>query len=145
MNGIVDLTSSPPPLRHDELWRIYLSIIVMFYGAFLAATSMLVPDAGSLVLDDEGFWIKGCLDKKHRKMWVETSNFRTEPHAAFWTAVIYDNAAQTRSKVGIILTALCPPGSLVRRQTSVLKDVYDLTPETLALLMTQWRERALQH
>jgi hypothetical protein len=137
MNILLDL-STAAPVRHYELWRMYVSIIAMICGVFLVATSTLAPDAGSLVLDNEGFWIKGYLGKRHKKMWTETSNFRVEERNAFMSIVVYDSALQARSKVGKILNAL-------RDRRSALHDLCDLTPETLAELMTQWRERALQH
>jgi hypothetical protein len=137
MNILRDLAIPPPPVRHYELWRIYVSIIAMIYGVFLAATSMLAPDAGSLVLDSEGFWINGYFGMRHRRTWMETSNFRVEERNAFSSIVVYDNATQAPSKVGKILSALWD-------RRSALHGPCDLMPETLALLMTQWRERALQ-
>jgi hypothetical protein len=138
MNILLDLAISPAPVHHYELWRIYVSTIAMICGVLLVASSVLAPDAGSLVLDDEGFWIKGYLGKRHKKTWMETSNFRVEERNAFMSIVVYDNVLQARSKVGKILSAL-------RDRRSALHGLCDLTPETLALLMTQWRERALQH
>jgi hypothetical protein len=129
---------SPPPVRHYEPWRIYVSIIAVIYGALRALCSTLIPDSGTLVLDDEGFGIKSYLGKIRRRAWMGTNNFRVEERNTFVSVVVYDDAVQAHTKSGEILSAL-------RGQKSPLYDRYDLTPETLALLMTQWRELALQH
>jgi hypothetical protein len=134
VNILLDLANPPPTTRH----YIYLPIIIKICGALLVASSVLAPDAGSLVLDDEGFWIKGYLGKRHKKTWMETSNFRVEERNAFSSIVVYDNAVEACTKVERVLAAL-------RGRRSTLYGLCDLTPETLAQLMTQWRERALQH
>jgi hypothetical protein len=97
------------------------------------AAVMLLPGAGGLVLDGEGFDVIS-LYRTHRCRWTDTGGFMvaTSPRKM----VVYDSLT---SRSGV----LAQFNTGITGRNAGLPDTYGLKPETLAELMTRWRERAL--
>jgi len=117
----------------------YLSIIALIFKSSVGLYEIVaLSDPGRLILDENGFEIKEPLRKTYRVQWANSSNFEVRKKTRISISdVFYDNADRGHSWFG-------------RRRilnsgwNSVLAGTYRLTPESLALLMTQWRERALE-
>jgi hypothetical protein len=104
-------------------------------GAIVAALIML-PGAGALMLDSDGFEVTN-LFRHHRSHWQVTAGFAAAriPHAR-QPMVVYDDTTQSTKSLARINIAI------VGRNAG-LPDTYGLSADDLARLMAQWRERAL--
>jgi hypothetical protein len=117
---------------------VALAIFGIMFFLFLAAL-MLMPDAGSLVLDDEGLVIKGDFGASRRVRWSDASKFevkRTSKYLGLWRASESVASGMVCDIAGTQAT---------KHRKSGLVDTYELSPEALVMLMTRWRELALQH
>jgi hypothetical protein len=98
-------------------------------GIPLAAV-MLLPGAGGLVLDSEGF-DRISFYRTERWRWTDTDF--VVAMLPFGQMVVYDSRTPT-SGVNTGITG----------RNAWLPETYGLKPEALAELMTRWRERALR-
>jgi hypothetical protein len=112
-------------------------VVLIFFGlvAVVAAAAML-PGAGGLTLDRDGFEATN-LFRRHRTRWQDATGFqaaRIPPAHQNWVAYDDVNASTKRIakfNVGIV------------GRNVALPDTYGLSADNLAQLMVQWRERAL--
>jgi len=121
-------------------WDIYSFITILGF-VFLGLLIILFRfQPGTLDLDDQAFVVKSSVTNKTvRIRWQDASNFEVGKGPMFGgccpsikrNMVVYDNAAKEGTEVG--------------DNRSFLLDTYEgFTPETLARLMTHWRERAIK-
>jgi hypothetical protein len=111
--------------------------VLIFFGlvALVAAAAML-PGAGALTLDRDGFEVTN-LFRRHRSRWQDTVGFlaaRIPP--ARQKFVVYDDVTQssrTLAKINVEIVG----------RNAALPDTYGLSAENLAHLTARWRERAL--
>jgi hypothetical protein len=109
--------------------------VVIFFGAGLViSATMLLPGAGGLVLDGNGFQVTS-LFRKHRSRWRDVSRFEpiSVPYAR-QRMVGFDDATAGRT-ITAINTALTG-------HNAALPDNYGFSVDELAELMRRWRERA---
>ena len=117
--------------------KVWISLAIFGCGALIAA-AMLLPGAGSLTLDAEGFE-RVTLYVKSRTSWRQVDRFMVGAYAAPRTRKVrfvgYDDARK-------------PADNMTRRMSgrnAALPDTYGLAHAELASLMTQWRARAMAH
>jgi hypothetical protein len=115
-------------------WGSYV-LIVFGAGAIVAAV-MLVPGAGALRLDRDGFVVRS-LFRSSRVRWQDASKFApVSIPPSMQRMVCYDDAklaAGTMAKLNVAITG----------RNSALPDSYGLSVDELARLMVQWREQAV--
>lgn len=112
----------------EVLWA---SACVLVLGGLVASVAiLLLPGMTGLTLDVDGFAI-GVILRRDRYAWRDVSGFRIEDEYG---------AAQLRLVVFDLRATSAHPR---RGATAALPGNYPLSEEDLALLMTQWRERAL--
>jgi hypothetical protein len=111
--------------------------VLIFFGLVtLVALAAMLPGAGSLLLDREGFVVTSMF-KPSLVRWRDANGFvsgRLGP--APQKFVLYDYS-KTRGKIVADVTA-----SLVGR-SATLPDTYRLSADDLARLMQSWRNRAV--
>jgi hypothetical protein len=115
--------------------RGWLVLIFFGLGTVIAAAAML-PGAGALVLDREGFEVTN-LFRHHRTSWQDATGFqaaRIPP--ARQKLVSYDDVTQSTKSLAKINVGIVG-------RNAALPDTYGLSADDLAQLMAQWRERAL--
>ena len=101
----------------------------------LVGAVMLLPGAGRLLLDAEGFEVTS-LFRKHRCRWVDVSAFEvTRLPPANQKMVVFDDA---RSKD----SALAKVSRSLAGRSGGLPDSFSLSYEDLAEVMNRWRARA---
>lgn len=109
---------------------------IVFFGiAALVGAIMLLPGAGGLRLDSDGFEMTS-LFRRHRSRWTEVSEFevvRVPP--SLQKMVVFDDARTKDS-------ALAKANRSLTGRTSGLPDSYGLRHEDLAAIMNEWRARA---
>jgi hypothetical protein len=112
-------------------------LVAIFALGIPIAGIMLLPGAGGLVLDSDGFDVTS-LYRIHRWRWTDTSGFMvaTLPPRG-QKMVVYDSRA---AKPGV----LAEYSTKLTGRNSGLPDTYGLKPEALAELLICWRERALR-
>jgi len=119
---------------HDEpLWG-WLAVGFFGVGALVAAL-MLLPGAGGLLLDSDGFEMTS-LFRRHRCRWAEVSEFevvRLPPSRQ--KMVVFDDARTKDS-------ALAKLNRSFAGRSGGLSDSYNLSHEDLAAIMNAWRARA---
>jgi hypothetical protein len=114
--------------------KVWLGLVVFGVCALVPAV-MLLPGAGRLTLDAEGFE-QVSLYLKRRVAWRQVGNF---------TVRRYSLRGRNTDFVGYD-DARLPADNMNRRmigRNAALPDTYDLSHDELASLMTQWRARAL--
>jgi hypothetical protein len=109
----------------------------VFFGlvALVAPVAML-PGAGGLVLDREGFDVTS-LFRRYRVRWQDTADFAAVvlPPARH-RMVAYNDRKQSSSRLARMNVAIVG-------RNAAIPDTYGFSAEALAQLMAQWRERAL--
>ena len=111
--------------------------VLVFFGlvALIAAVAML-PGAGGLILDREGFDVTS-LFRRYRIRWQDTADFAAVSiPPAHQKMVGYNDLKQSSSRLAKMNVAI------VGRDAAI-PDTYGLSADALAQLMAQWRERAL--
>jgi hypothetical protein len=96
---------------------------------------MLLPGAGGLRLDSDGFEMTS-LFRRHRSRWMEVSEFevvRLPP--SLQKMVVFDDVRTKDS-------ALAKVNRSLAGRTGGLPDSYSLSHEDLAAIMNEWRARA---
>jgi hypothetical protein len=112
-------------------------LVLIFFGlaAAVAAVAML-PGAGALTLDAQGFEATN-LFRRHRTRWQDTTGFqaaRIPPARQMW--VVYDDITQNKKSIAKFNIGIVG-------RNAALPDTYGLSADDLAQLMAQWRGRAL--
>ena len=111
-------------------------VLIFFVLVALVGAAALLPGAGGLTLDREGFAVTN-LFRSYRARWQDTTGFtavRIPP--AHQKMVMYDDAKQSGRSLAQLNVAIAGRGA-------GLPDTYGLSADDLAHLMAQWRERAL--
>lgn len=120
-----------------EAWVAGIASVLFFGACTVIGALMLLPGAGSLTLDVDGFEVCS-LFRRHRIAWPQASLFIVA------TLALPDN---NKRMVGYDDDRLKGFGAEFSRGTigrnAALPDTYRLSVEELARLMTEWRERAL--
>jgi len=100
------------------------------------ATIMLLPGAGGLVLDVEGFDVISMY-RTRRWRWTDAGGFMVATLPRRQKMVVYDSRTPRSGVLAKFNTG-------ITGRNAGLPETYGLKPETLAELMTHWRERALR-
>jgi hypothetical protein len=111
-------------------------VLIVFAVFAIIAGLMLVPSAGSLKLDRDGFEATS-LFRSHRVRWQDATSFT--PVAippSMQKMVCYDNASLAGG-------ALAKVNVAIAGHNAALPDSYGLAVDELARLMAQWRARAV--
>ena len=121
----------------SDRWAAWAGLLI---GGLIVpfAAIMLLPAAGSLTLDADGF-VTCSLFRRFHTPWRQVSEFRVGeypfPGESRQRTIIYDD---TKSA-----SLFAEPVREMLGRNSALPDTYGLSYEDLAQLMTQWRARAL--
>jgi hypothetical protein len=110
--------------------------VLIFFGlAAIVAAAAMLPGAGGLTLDRDGFEVTN-LFRSYRARWHDTAGFTAVriPHAQMM--VVYDDAKQSGKGLAQLNVAIAGRGA-------GLPDTYGLSADDLAQLMAQWRDRAV--
>jgi hypothetical protein len=119
----------------DDAANGWWVLIFFGFGSLVAAVALL-PGAGTLALQQDGFEIKNFF-RRDRIAWQDATRFepiRIPP--AMQKLVAFDQGSTANrplAKLNIMFAG----------HNGVLPDTYGLSAEALARLMTLWRERAL--
>ena len=110
---------------------------VIFFG-FVAAVAiiMLIPGAGGLTLNRDGFEVTS-LFRSHFVTWADATDFlagRIPPAAK--KMVLYNHAGAKNSTLGKLNAGLVG-------RNGAIPDTYGMSADALASLLAQWRERAV--
>jgi hypothetical protein len=114
--------------------RAWLGAVLFGFGV-LASIIMLLPGAGGLVLDGDGFAVTKFY-RIRRYRWADAGGFTVWAHRSN-KVVVFDSRTAVSSRLVQINTKLTG-------RNSGLPDTYGLKAATLAELMSRWRERALR-
>jgi hypothetical protein len=120
------------PWDSAETW-----FVTAFFGICMAAAIViLLPGAGGLRLDRQGFQVTS-LYRSHFVRWPDATGFKaaTVPPAR-QTMVVFDDAGAAAGALGRLNVGLIG-------RTSSLPDTYGMSADELAGLMERWRERAV--
>jgi hypothetical protein len=116
--------------------RGWLGVIFFGLGALVAAVQLL-PGAGALMLDRDGFEV-ASLFRRHRTRWQDAAGFiAARLPRARQKMVAYDDAT-------LGTTSLTKFNVSVIGRNAALPDTYGFSADDLAQLMARWRERALR-
>jgi len=110
-------------------------LVLIFFGAGLVmSATMLLPGAGGLVLDGDGFQVTS-LFRRHRSRWQDVTRFEpiSVPYARQRMVGFDDTTA------GRTITAI---NTALTGHNAALPDTYGFSVDELAELMRRWRERA---
>jgi hypothetical protein len=111
--------------------------VLIFFGlAAVVGAAAMLPGAGGLTLDREGFETTN-LFRRHRTRWQDATGFqaaRIPPAHQKW--VVYDDVNVSTKRIAKFNVGIVG-------RNGALPDTYGLSADNLAQLMAQWRERAL--
>ena len=113
----------------------WLPLIFFSLVALVAAVAML-PGAGALTLDRDGFEVTS-LFRRHHTRWQDAHGFaaaRIPPATQRWA--VYDDISQSGKRLAKINVEIVG-------RNAALPDTYGLSPDDLGNLMMLWRERAV--
>ena len=117
------------------VWMIQDGKWIFGLVALIAAVAML-PGAGGLILDREGFDVTS-LFRRYRIRWQDTADFAAVSiPPAHQKMVGYNDLKRSSSRLAKMNVAI------VGRDAAI-PDTYGLSADALAQLMAQWRARAL--
>jgi hypothetical protein len=108
--------------------------LIFFAACLVVSVIMLLPGAGGLVLDRDGFRMTS-LFRSHRVRWQDATGF--EPISIPYSnqrLVGFDHAAAGRT-IAALNTAIAG-------HNAALPDTYGFSVDELAQLMLRWQERA---
>ena len=107
--------------------------LVFFAACLIVSVIMLLPGAGGLVLDRDGFRVTS-LFRSHRSRWRDVSGF--EPISVSSQRLVgFDDRAANRA-IGALNT-------VIAGHNAALPETYGFYVDELAELMQRWRERAM--
>jgi hypothetical protein len=111
--------------------------VLIFFGAgTIVSVVMLLPGAGGLTLDRDGFTIIS-LFRANRSRWQNVTGFQAISVPFSSKAMVgFDDVTAKGNALAAVSTAMAGRGA-------ALPDTYGLAVEELVRLMTQWRERAV--
>jgi hypothetical protein len=111
--------------------------VIAFFGlGSIIALAAMLPGAGSLTFDRDGFAAK-TLFRGHRARWADATGFiAVGIPPSMQRMVCYDDASVTSS-------ALASANVAITGRNAALNDTFGLSADDLAQLMIGWRERAL--
>jgi hypothetical protein len=118
-----------------DMFYFSAAALIVFAITALPGVIAFLADPGLLVLDQRGFEIKRLWANAYKVEWGNARNFAV---GTPYGLVTYDDDATDDTIIGKIRRALGNP-------KPHLPSVEGFAPESLALFMTQWRERALNH
>jgi hypothetical protein len=111
-------------------------VLIFFAAVALVAAVAMLPGAGALTLDREGFEITN-LFRRHRTRWQDASGFTaTQIPPARQLFVVYDDARASTHRVAKVNVAIAG-------RSAGLPDTYGQPADKLAELMAAWRTSAL--
>jgi hypothetical protein len=116
---------------------LYGWLALLFFGCgVLVSAIMMVPGAGSLTLDRDGFEIINMYRRSFFR-WSDGSGFTAKilPPAT-QHVVVFDSAGAAHKSLGRLNT-------MFAGRNAGLPDTYGLPAKDLAELLSKWRERAL--
>ena len=109
--------------------------VLIFFGlGMLVAAIAMLPGAAALTLDPTGFEITNFY-RRSRTRWQDASDFTAARIPPARLRFVLFNVAGRSGTLSRINTAFAG-------HNGSLPDTYDLSPDDLAQLMAQWRERA---
>jgi hypothetical protein len=113
-------------------------LAIAFFGIGIAvALVMLMPGAGGMILDREGFTIVN-LFRRNVILWTDATDFVADTIPMTVKKTVLFNLASAKSKMlGRLNVGLTG-------RNGAIPDTYGLSADDLANLMAQWRERALR-
>jgi hypothetical protein len=107
-------------------------VLIFFAVCFAVSALMLLPGAGGLVLDGDGFQVTS-LFRSHRSRWRYVSRF--EPILVSRQRMVgFDDATASRA-----ISAL---NTAIAGHNAALPDTYGFYVDDLAELLQRWRDRA---
>jgi hypothetical protein len=120
-------------IREGEAWGwlVFVFFLLMAAVGFV----MLLPGAGRLLLDAEGFEVTS-LFRRGRSRWADVSGFEvTRIPPAGQKMVVFDDVRTKDSALAKVTRSLAG-------RSGGLPDNYGLSYEELAAIMNEWRRRA---
>ena len=110
-------------------------VAVFFAVGAIVAALMLLPGAGALALDADGFQATK-LFRRHRTRWQDVTGFAAvKILPSMQKMVVFDDIKMTGRTIAKLDAA-------ITGHNAGLPDTYGLSGDDLARLMTQWRQRA---
>jgi len=134
MSGSALFAAAGVGMLREGNWKGWL--VLLFFGlCTLMSAIALLPGAGSLVLDREGFQFCS-LFRRHRTLWRDASGFAAAavPPARL-PLVVFDDRQQRSGTLASLNVGLVG-------RTSALPDTYGFKADELAKIMAQWQARA---
>ena len=124
------------------IWMVLSSasrgwLVVIFFGVCaIVSAVMLLPGAGMLRLDRDGFEATSVF-RRHRSRWRDATDFESARIPPSMIALVVYNDANLSGK------SIAKLNTLIAGRNAGLPDTYGLSAADLADLMTEWRERAI--
>jgi hypothetical protein len=114
---------------------VWLVSVFFAFGSIVAAI-MLLPGAGALTLDGDGFQATS-LFRRHRSRWQDVTGFAAAAiPPSFQKLVVFDDIKMTGRTMAKLSVAIAG-------HNAGLPDTYGFSADDLARLMTAWRKRAV--
>ena len=112
-------------------------LVLIFFGLTAAvAAAVMLPGAGALALDRDGFEATN-LFRRHRTLWRDATGFQAARiPLARQRWVVYDDVTQNKKSIAKFNVGIVG-------RNAALPDTYGLSADDLAQLMAQWSGRAL--
>ena len=111
-------------------------VLIFFAAVSLTAAAVMLPGAGALTLDRDGFEVTN-LFRRHRTRWQDASGFTaTDIPPARQRFVVYDDARVSTRRIAKVNVAIAG-------RNASLPDTYGQPADELAELMAAWRASAL--
>jgi hypothetical protein len=110
-------------------------VLIFFALCLVVSIVMLLPGAGGLLLDGDGFKMTS-LFRSHRSRWQDVQGFQAVAiPPSGQKLVCYDDSGAARSPLAKMSIA-------ISGHNAALPDTYGLSADDLAMLMARWRNRA---
>jgi hypothetical protein len=132
--GVVLAVGGVLMIRSGELkgWLV----LIFFAAVSLIAAAVMLPGAGALTLDRDGFEVTN-LFRRHRTRWQDASGFTaTDIPPARQQFVVYNDARVSTRRITKVTVAIAG-------RNASLPDTYGRPADELAELMAAWRASAL--
>jgi hypothetical protein len=113
-------------------------VAIFFAVGAIVAAFMLLPGAGALALDADGFQATS-LFRRRRTRWQDVTGFEAvQIPPSMQKMIVFDDSKMTGRTIAKLNAAIAG-------HNAGLPDTYGLLGDDLARLMTQWRQRAVAH